>query len=176
MSPTHGDCCHQACPPSSLARPFRRWFIGSIPTPLRRAPSSNLLSLPAMGPRSCLLLSELLVTAGPCLRIIFRSREPGSSTHTEWFEGFSPLPFSLFLSPRISPYLRFRPALSFARARPLRVFILPPVPLVFPFFLLPLLPDDERATRVAGEERTSFSIRLDCDTRSRYFPASARQP
>jgi len=49
VSPTHGDCCHQACPPSSLVGPFRRWFIG-IPTAAEVVPPLRVRSL---SPPSC---------------------------------------------------------------------------------------------------------------------------
>jgi len=184
-------------------------MVHRYPHCLRRgggsAPSSGSFSL---SPPSChgpaSYYSELLVTAGPCLRIIFCSREPGSSTHTDGSRDF-PLSYSPTLSLFLYPYrplsLPFSPLRArapFPFRRPSREFssrlspprsslslslslsrsLFQPLPPPRPPAVLPsFLPENgEAASRTAVEERALFSIRLDYDTRSRYFPASARQP
>jgi len=81
------------------------------------------------------------------LRITFCSREPGSSTHTNGW--------SLSLFPH--------------RPLPVLASSLSSRPLEFSSFL----PASGEGPR-AREQRAIYSIRLDYNTRSRYFPASAR--
>lgn len=148
MSPTHGDCCHQACPPIHPSRP-------SISPMVHRYPH-RAFSVPPLRLR---LFSHRATVLPPTTEV----------AGNRW----TMPPYHLLL-PRtwiVHPHERLRgsPSSLIARFRscPCSFALLSSSQIFF-------LPSCRRRRPCGREQRAIHSIRLDYNTRSRYFPASAR--